>query len=672
MDRILVANRGEIAVRIISACQKLGIETVAVYSDADRNAPFVKRADMAFHIGLSEARASYLDGGKIIEIAKKANADAIHPGYGFLAENDQFAALCEKEGITFIGPSSDIIAQMGSKIAAKNAAIEASVPVVPGYNQDDQSETALIQAANDVGTPLLIKASAGGGGRGMRRVYDLKTFKSELSLAQKEAESAFGNSDVLLERLIEKSRHVEVQILADKHGNVLHAYERDCSIQRNHQKVIEEAPAPNLPANIRNSMLKDSVKLAKKIGYNSVGTVEFIYDPMKGEYFFLEMNTRLQVEHPVTEFITGLDLVEWQIRIAMDEILPFMQTEITCNGWAIEARIAAEDAADNYRPQTGKITHYQEPTGASIRIDSGIEAGSMVSHYYDSMLSKVIASGKDRKSAIRRLKRALGKYQIAGLDVNINFVRDILDLKVFQEAVHHTATLDDTWEKGWSRQAISDLQIAEAALCKLMQQQIDLETKPRSPWHSLGAWRITEPLGRAGKATYYLPSNNGEFITIELAGRKGMFDISVSGKHCLSVTDAMFHSNQLTYETEGQRFLCNAAIDHDAIHLQTEKGQITIALLNAEAALLDSDKIAQGDGRSIKAMMPGLVVDIYVKEGDLVSEGQRLLSVEAMKLLQDMTATQAGRITSINYNAGVNVEGGATLISIEPIEKAGE
>ncbi|HIF10887.1 MAG TPA: ATP-grasp domain-containing protein, partial [Sneathiellales bacterium] len=449
-----------IAVRLIRACARLGLRSVAVYSDADVDALHVQLADEAVNIGPPEARASYLDGDKIIDAARLTGAEAIHPGYGFLAENAGFASRCVEAGLVFVGPSPDAIATMGDKIEAKRIAIGAGVECVPGYHGDDQSDEGLLREAEKIGMPLLIKASAGGGGRGMRRVDELNTVVENLSLARQEAQAAFGDPKLLLERYVESPRHIEVQIMADQHGNVRHLFERDCSVQRNYQKIIEEAPAPSLPSELRQQILESAVKLAVTIGYDSVGTIEFIVDAATGHAFFLEMNTRLQVEHPVTEMITGIDLVEWQLRIAGGDVLSLAQDDIVCKGWAMEARVAAENSAENYRAQTGTITSYAEPSMEGLRIDSGVQQGSRVTPYYDSLLAKVIAMSVDRETTIQKLDAGLSRFRIAGVGVNTRYLRDVLHLDDFQAGRHLTSCLREGFPDGWSSSPITNTDVA--------------------------------------------------------------------------------------------------------------------------------------------------------------------------------------------------------------------
>jgi len=654
---VLIANRGEIACRLIRACQGLGLRTVAVYSDADRDAPHVALADTAVHIGASEAAKSYLDGDKVIAAARRAGAGAIHPGYGFLAENAGFAQACSDAGLTFIGPSPENIRLMGSKIAAKAAAVAARVPVVPGYYGDDQSDDLLLAEAQKIGTPLLIKASAGGGGRGMRQVHDLARFAEELSLARAEAEAAFGDGTVLLERYVGTARHIEVQILADRHGNVRHLFERDCSLQRNHQKVIEEAPAPNLDPAIRANLLDSAVRLTHGIGYDSAGTVEYLFDADTGDYFFLEMNTRLQVEHPVTEAVTGIDLAQWQIRVAQGEALPFAQADIPCDGWAIEARITAEDPAQGYRPETGEITHYREPTLPGLRIDSGVRAGSHISHYYDSLLAKLIAQGPDRDSARRLLLRGLDTLRLSGPGTNTGFLHDLLELPGFVDGTHATASLGAAWPDGWQAPAPTPRHLSEAALARFLH---DAPAPSPDPWRSLGAWRITAPSGREGAAIYYL---DGEILRI--SGREERYLIALPGDLApVGVTGASLTDGQLHYEVDGLRQNAQVDVHGPSVTVHSAGQRHVIDILSGEQTLEAGGTSGEGGGNQVLAPMPGLVTEVLASPGQQVAAGDGIVVIEAMKLLQTLTAPRDGIVDEIRCAPGDNVDKAAVLATL--------
>ncbi len=439
-QKILIANRGEIAVRIIRACNELGVKTVAIYSDADRTSLHVSLADEAYHIGPSAPSESYLVKEKIIEIAKTSNAEAIHPGFGFLAENETFADLCETEGIVFIGPSSKSIRLMGDKVTARKIAQEVGIPLVPG-SEGAVSDVEAGVIAKKIGYPIMIKASAGGGGKGMRLVFNEEDFKSALRMARSEARSSFGDDSVYIEKFVEQPRHVEIQVMGDLHGNILHLFERECSIQRRHQKVIEESPSPAINSKIRKQMGEVAIKISEAVSYHGAGTVEFIMD-QKGNFYFLEMNTRIQVEHPVTEMVTGLDIVKWMIRIANGEKLPFKQKSITMKGHAIECRVYAEDPEMNFIPSPGTIVYVRVPSGPGIRNDSSIYSGSEITPFYDPMISKLIAWGETREVAMNKMIAALKEYVVLGVKTNIGFLIRVMANEEFQKGAIDTGFIE--------------------------------------------------------------------------------------------------------------------------------------------------------------------------------------------------------------------------------------
>ncbi|RMG95085.1 MAG: acetyl-CoA carboxylase biotin carboxylase subunit [Chloroflexi bacterium] len=486
--KILVANRGEIARRIIMACRELGISAVAIYSDVDKNAPLVRLADEAYHLPGVSAAETYLNQPAIFDIVARSGAEAIHPGYGFLSENPEFAAACAKHGVTFIGPTPDAMRVMGSKAAARELAQMAGVPVVPGVDGAGMDDATLIAAATKIGFPVLIKASAGGGGKGMRVVWSEDEFADALQAARKESLSAFGDDHVLIEKFFTEVHHVEIQILADTHGHVVHLFERECSVQRRHQKIIEESPAPVVADSaLRQAMARAAVSLAQAVGYVNAGTVEFVVDE-NGRFYFLEMNTRLQVEHPVTELVTGLDLAVWQIRIAAGEPLAFTQDEIQQRGHAIECRIYAEDPANQFLPSIGEVAWYRPPSGPGVRVDDGIETGSHVSPYYDPMLAKVITWGQDRDEAIRKMVRALREMIVLGVTTNISYLLAILEEPHFQ--MGHTPT-------NYLSNHLADW-------------QPEVETDDESLWLAMAAW---EMLGESNGGRKTAVSADGVPIT---------------------------------------------------------------------------------------------------------------------------------------------------------------
>jgi len=664
---ILVANRGEIARRIIRACRVLGLRAVAVFSDADRDAPFVAEADIAVHLGAAAASESYLDGGRIIDAARRAGADAVHPGYGFLAENAGFAQAVTDAGLVFIGPRPETIRLMGSKIAGKIAAEAAGAPLVPGYAGEDQSEAALRREAGRIGTPLLIKASAGGGGRGMRRVDDLARLNAELALARSEAMAAFGDDAVLLERLVEQARHVEVQILADEHGNVRHLFDRDCSLQRRHQKVVEEAPAPGIADETRQRILACATRIASDIGYVGAGTVEFLLDGNVEEFYFIEMNTRLQVEHPVTECVTGIDIVAWQLRIAAGEALDFAQDAVRLDGAAIEARLLAEDASADFLPSTGTISAYAEPVGPDIRVDSGVRAGSAITHHYDSMIAKVIAHGSDRTSALATLRMALADYRIEGVTTNLDFLRDLLAIPDFEAGRLHTGLIGDSFAQGWRAPDVTARHRVEAALVAILSHEQTNTRALAGPWGTLGAWRVTENAGRAGATLVQIA---GE--TVHVAGRAGSYRIALADGDVVTVTHADLHGDMLAYENEGLRtnLRVGRLLGEQAqeISLDTPAGAIRLAVSPYQGTLHHAD--ASDADTSLRAPMPGLVIDTPVALGSPVTRGQTIIVIEAMKLMQSLNAPCDGTLTALPYGPGSAVEAGAVLATIEPITTA--
>ena len=493
--KILVANRGEIAARIIKACQEMGIKTVAIYSDVDKDSPHVQIADEAVNIGDPTPIESYLNVPKIIKIARDVGAEGIHPGYGFLAENPDFADSCNDVGIKFIGPNPNVISLMGDKIAAKKTMQKAGVPVIPGYHGDKQDDKTLIKEGKKIGFPLLVKAAAGGGGKGMRIVHSKDTLKESIEGAKRESKSAFGNDTVFLERYLEKPRHIEFQILADEHGNVVHLFERECSIQRRHQKIIEETPSPVMTKELRKKMGDAAVAAAKAAGYTNAGTVEFMVDKDLN-FYFMEMNTRLQVEHPITEMTTGIDLAKWQLKIASGEKLTLKQNDLIQRGHAIECRIYAEDPSNGFLPSIGTLEKVETPTGPNIRDDTGIQTGMKVTPYYDPMLSKIITYSENRKENISKMIWALSHYIVLGVTTNISFLKKVLEHDEFKKG-NITTHFIDNYFKDWTvtKDGLPiDAVIALAVYDSMHQKSQDIvrykEIDPHSPWKHVGRWRV--------------------------------------------------------------------------------------------------------------------------------------------------------------------------------------
>ncbi|SHL90526.1 3-methylcrotonyl-CoA carboxylase alpha subunit/acetyl-CoA/propionyl-CoA carboxylase, biotin carboxylase, biotin carboxyl carrier protein [Roseovarius litoreus] len=654
-DTVLIANRGEIARRIIRACRSLGLGAVAVYSEADRDAPFVAEADLALPIGPAEAAQSYLDPHRLLDAARRAGAQAVHPGYGFLSENANFARAVVQAGLVWIGPDADVIALMGSKAAAKAEAQAAGVPILPGYRGSDQSDTTLLAEATSLGAPLLIKASAGGGGRGIRRLDDLADFPAALASARREAQAAFGNSDVLLERFLEGARHVELQVLADHHGTVLHLGDRDCSVQSNHQKLIEEAPAPDIPDSIRAAMAEAAVRLAASIGYRNAGTVEFLYDPDSYAWHFLEMNTRLQVEHPVTEAVTGLDLVAWQIRIAQGQALTLAQSDIRMSGAAIEARIALDGPGGNV------VTHWDLPELPGLRLDSAIEAGSPVSHHYDPMIAKLIAHGPDRATALARLRAGLAALEVGGIGTNAAQVAMVLATPDFASARLGTDFLARHPQALPSAPTAQTQALAALALA-LHSARISGAQGHLGPWTNLGAWRLTALAGRGGASWHMI--DGAEYAVHETAAGHEVMDIA--GAVLLRAAHARLQGNTLDLEADGVRR--RIAVGWSATEITLTEGLVTTRVPHGRQHT-GADR--GSGGTDINAPMPGLLAEILHPLGTPLKEGDPVLVFEAMKLMQTMTAPCDGILTDLPHAAGATVPSGALLARFTPDEDTG-
>ncbi|MDX3809283.1 MAG: biotin carboxylase N-terminal domain-containing protein, partial [Bosea sp. (in: a-proteobacteria)] len=605
-DTLLIANRGEIACRIIRTCRKLGIRTVAVYSEADRDALHVRLADVAVPIGPAPARESYLRADRIIDAALRTGAQAIHPGYGFLSERLDLIAACEANGIAFVGPSANAIEAMGDKIRSKQIAREAGVPGVPGYDGADQAPETLKREALRIGLPVMVKASAGGGGKGIRKVEAEADLDSAIATASREAEASFGDGRLLIEKFVTRPRHVEVQVAGDRHGNIVHLFERDCSVQRSNQKLLEEAPAPNLRSEARAALHAHALKLSRAIAYDNLGTVEFLVDAVTQDVFFLEMNTRLQVEHPVTEAVTGLDLVEWQIRIAAGEKLPLAQKDITCTGHAIEARLTAERADEGFRPDTGAIALWREPEG--LRVDSGVATSSSVSPFYDSMLAKVIAYGPDRNAARQRLANGLERMTVLGPATIRPFLIDALRAPVFARGEATTLFIGETWPNGWQPHAV------EARARDALAAAIWLAgTKPKAagPWGALTDFRLLGTAGKPGTSHLAL-SHAGQTSRVAVENRGVSFRvITEGGDKEVSVT-AGDDPTRWQVMLDGQYLGVDAVRDETGVALRWEafEGRIEIALaVAAEAAAREASGSA---GDSVRATMPGTIASIHV------------------------------------------------------------
>jgi acetyl/propionyl-CoA carboxylase alpha subunit len=659
-ESLLIANRGEIARRIIRTARRMGLRTIAVYSDADAGAPHVAEADEAVRIGPAAARDSYLRIDALLDAARRTGAEAVHPGYGFLSERPEFPESCAAAGIAFVGPPAGVVAAMGSKIAAKRLASAAGVPVVPGFDADTGEDAALVAAAADVGFPLLVKASAGGGGKGMRVVEAPAEMAEAIATARREAKAAFGDDRLLLERLVRTARHVEVQVAADHHGGVVHLFERDCSVQRNNQKILEEAPAPNLAEAIRSRLLDDAVRLARSIGYRNLGTMEFLVDAATDQHFFLEMNTRLQVEHPVTEMITGLDLVEWQLRIAAGEPLPFGQEAIRASGHAIEARLLAERPEAGFLPASGRVAMWREPEARpGLRIDSGIDTGSEVTVHYDSMVAKVIAHGTTRETARQALIRGLTDLTVMGPDTNRVFLAEVAAKAPFAEGRATTAMLRDLYPDGWTRPAIATDRAAGLAAALVAATG---RPTASSPWSALRGFRVLAPAGRPAVQEYRVHLSDGpetarirfDGETVAMVTPEGPVTVQVTGEPAA-----------LTFRIEGDSRRGLAAVAGDTVVLRLGDAEYRARVQIA----LDAHETTAGTGKagdSLVSPMPGVVAEVTVAPGDVVEAGQPLIVLESMKLFQTLTAPRAGTVAAVAVTAGETVPAGHRLVALAP------
>jgi len=642
-SKILVANRGEIAVRVMQTAKAMGYQTVAVYSDADRNARHVQEADEAVYIGASKVSESYLSITKIIDACKKTGADAVHPGYGFLSENTDFAQACIENQITFIGPTASAIELMGSKRLSKIAMIEAGVPCVPGYEGDRQDLEYLATQAEQIGFPIMVKASAGGGGRGMRLVQQASELVEALQTARSEAENAFGSGELILEKAVIAPRHVEIQVFGDTHGNYVYLFERDCSIQRRHQKVVEEAPCPVMTPELRQQMGEAAVTAARACAYVGAGTVEFLLDA-SGAFYFLEMNTRLQVEHPVTELITGLDLVEWQLRVANGEHLPLKQQELNFNGHAIEVRLYAEDPRQDFLPQTGKVLRWKPATLPNVRIDHGMLATDEVSPFYDPMVAKVIAYGKTREDAIRLLARAVDDSVLLGVNSNKQFLVNLLRHPVVVGGDTNTAFIQQHFQNDPS----------------LHHQVLSLETLA-----------IAAALFSQNKGTAVWQTGLGVPLPLKLQITDQQIQLQVSSVNntftaqfcdqsvCIDVLERT--SEYLVYLIDGIRRRVQYVLDSDQLYLDRDNGNIVIR--NVTYAAPEATDVA-GDGK-IRAPMDGAVVNILVNKGDQVVRGQTLLVLEAMKIQQQIKADVDGVVEVVLGQQGQQVKKRQMLFTIQ-------
>ena len=656
LTTMLVANRGEIAVRVMRTAKAMGMKTVAVYSEADANAQHVREADQSVCIGPAAVAESYLRIEAILDAAQRTGADCIHPGYGFLSENQVFASACEAHGIEFIGPPNGAIEVMGDKARAKRAMIQAGVPCVPGYQGDDQSLVTLVAEAKSVGLPVMVKAAAGGGGRGMRLVHEASELESAIGLAQSEAQNAFGSSELIIEKAVVRPRHVEIQVFADKAGNTVYLGERDCSIQRRHQKVVEESPCPVMTSQLREAMGTAAVEAAKAVGYVGAGTVEFLLDEA-GEFYFLEMNTRLQVEHPVTEMVTGYDLVEWQIRVARGEDLPAEQADIDLFGHAIEVRLYAEDPSAGFLPSTGPIKLFAAPEGEGVRIDSGVETGDEVTPFYDAMVAKLITYGETREDARLKMRSALRDTALFGPLNNRDFLLDVLDRPDFIHGAATTAFIDDNYGDVFLPPGVSSSDLAVAAATQHVLAMEHHHSQSASvneellDWVSMG--RVTDT------RRYDLGEQTYDVSLVPLS--VGEYEVTVNDQtHHVRITD-MGDSHVIT-EIDG---LAHRYHYHDeapaTLYLSSDK----LSMMLSDSTRIPPEAQDAAGGGTITAPMHGQLLSIDVASGEAVQKGQRIAVLEAMKMQHEIIAPGDGCVVEVAASAGKQIGAGDVIMMLE-------
>lgn len=663
-DKILIANRGEIACRVIKTARRMGIRTVAVYSQVDAGARHVRLADEAILIGSAPARDSYLAAEKILAACRQTGAQAVHPGYGFLSENGDFAEMLAGNGIVFIGPSAAAIRAMGSKSEARKLMEKAGVPLTPGYHGDDQAPAWLKQQADAIGYPVLIKAAAGGGGKGMRVVDRSEAFLDALESCRREAAASFGDTHVLIEKYLLCPRHIEMQVFGDRQGNCIYLFERDCSVQRRHQKVLEEAPAPGMSAEKRAAMGLAAVEAARAVGYVGAGTVEFIVD-RDGSFYFMEMNTRLQVEHPVTEMITGLDLVEWQLRVAAGETLPLTQEQLAIHGHALEARIYAEDPAKDFLPSCGRLIHWATPAESlHLRVDSGVDSDDEISMYYDPMLAKLIVWDENREQALARMRQALSQSRIVGVANNIDFLSRLVACPSFRRADLDTGLIERERSflfaveglaapsgEVWLLAALADLLRERAAACEAAQHDV----QPNSPWHLRDGWRLNS------NATRRLIYRCGDVEKAVLVScRIDHFRLELDSRVCLA-RGTLSVAGELRADLDGRVINATVVVANEQRHVFHDGRTSILASLAPLFASTEGD----GTERRLFAPMPGKIVALLARPGDRVKKGAPLLVLEAMKMEHTLSAPAPGVVRGFYFGIGDQVSDGVELVDFD-------
>ncbi len=673
--KILIANRGEIACRVAATARRMGIKTVAVYSDADANAKHVAVCDEAVLIGPAAAKESYLRADKIIEVAQATGAQAIHPGYGFLSENAEFAEACAAAGLVFIGPPASAMRAMGSKSAAKSLMEKANVPLVPGYHGEQQDADFLHTQADRIGYPVLLKASAGGGGKGMRVIECSEQFKEALASCKREAISSFGDDKVLAEKYLQRPRHIEIQVFADTLGNCIYLFERDCSVQRRHQKVLEEAPAPNMPAERRAAMGEAAVAAAKAVGYVGAGTVEFIAN-QDGSFYFMEMNTRLQVEHPVTEMITGTDLVEWQLRVAAGEPLPKQQHELAIHGHAIEARIYAENPEKGFLPSIGTLRHMQIPAAvafelggsatqpAAVRVDSGVRSGDAISPYYDPMIAKLIVWGADRKQALARMAQALSQYQIVGLATNIAFLKRLVEGQAFSSADLDTGLIERHHDSLFPAAHAAPANVLALAAVALVEAEKEVSAaqsgaNAADPWGQALGWRMNQAYLRTLSFSDEYAAEQPYRVKLAYRASDWLFGVGEAAPQVLSLMSQQ--GSDFSIKLGEQAVHGSVRRDGELLHVFCNGAHYPLTYLDPMAHAGESET----EGGRLTAPMPGKVVAVLATAGQAVKKGDALVIMEAMKMEHTIAAPHDGVVEEVLYGVGDQVTDGAPLLAFK-------